>query len=113
MGKKKYGPPTLWEIAKPLLEDDIVKGRVTDSMYPKDVRKLRKEYAKCGNTFGTNYRRLQKSVRGHKSRAFIDSAAYSHDMIMYGLALDDPECWHGSEAAQFLDDCDDLTVVIA
>ena len=102
MARKKYSPITPWEIAKPLLEEDIVARRVTEIMLPRDVRKLREEYQKCGATFGTNYRRLQKSVRGHRDRAFMDAAAYVHDSRTYGLAKDDPRCWHGSEAESLL-----------
>ena len=102
MGRKKVGPLTPWEIAKPLLEQDVINRDVTDDMPPRQVKQMRDEYKNCGKSFGSNYRRLQKSIRQHKSRAFKDASAYNHDKQLKTLARYDPNCWEGSEAKALL-----------
>ena len=104
MGRKKARPYTKWEIAKPLLEKDYLERRITDAMLPAQVRLLRPEYEAVGNTFGTNLRRMQKSIRKHRSRAFKDAQAFVHDKSLYILSQDDPSCWNGSEAQRLLKD---------
>lgn len=96
--KKKARPYTPWEIAKPLLEEDYLARRITDDMLPAQVRELRVEYQKVGKTFGSNLRRMQKAIRQHRSRAFIDAKAFASDKRMHTLACDDPKCWNGSDA---------------
>ena len=91
--KKKARPFTPWEIAKPLLEKDYLEGRITDNMMPAQVRELRIEYKKVGNNFGSNLRRMQKSIREHRSRAFKDAKAFKNDKDAYTLAHDDPKCY--------------------
>ena len=90
MVRKKYAAPTPWEIAKPLLEKDILERRVTDDMMPRFAKLVRPEHGAVGSSWGSNYRRLQESVRKHRSRAFKDAAACSHDKEIYGLAKDCP-----------------------
>ena len=64
--------PTTWEIAKPLLEQDILAGEVTDDMMPAQVRKKRDEYKVCGSTFGSN---------DISQQAFV------------GVSQSTPDCW--------------------
>ena len=96
MTKKKYAPLTPWEIAKPLLEADVIARRIHDSMKPMQVKVMRDEYKACGKTFGSNLRRMQKSIRESRSTAFLNATAYKHDIEIYGLARDDEKCWDGS-----------------
>ena len=99
---KKVGPLTKWEIAKPLLEKDVIERRVTDDTMPREVKVMRPEYEACGKSFGSNLRRLQKAIRKNKSRAFKDCIAYTHDKNLKGLARDDEKCWDGSLAKTLL-----------
>lgn len=102
MGRKK-GPPTPWEIAKPLLEMDYLSGEVTDEMFPRHVRELRTEYKNVPVVnFRTNFRAMKIRIGEHKNRSMRDFAAYLHDMEFYTLAVDDSTSWDGSDAQRLL-----------
>lgn len=104
MPRKKHAPLTPWEIAKPLLEKDYLERRILDHMMPAEVKQMRDEYKKCGKSFGSNLRRMQKAIRAHRSRAFKDAVAYNHDKDIHVLARDDDTCWDGSAAQKLLAD---------
>ena len=91
-------PPTPWEIAKPFLEKDILEGRIKDHMFPREVKLLRIQYENCGKGFGSNYRRLQKTMGGNEKRGRDDLNSYLHDISIKTLAKDMANTWHGSEA---------------
>ena len=99
MGRKKRGPPTPWEIAKPILEKDYLEGRVKDTMFPRDVRMLRPQYmlVKAEN-FSTNLRAMKKRIGLHKNRSIQDKEAFIHDTSLYELAVNDSFNWDGSAA---------------
>jgi hypothetical protein len=103
MPRKKYQPPTAWDIAKPLLEKDYLDGVATDDMPPRDVVKLRDEYkaVKVGN-FRSNWLAMKKRVTVNKGRADEDELMYLHDMTIYRLAKDRDDLWHGSPAERLL-----------
>ena len=73
MGKKKTGPPTPWEIAKPLLERDYLDGTFSYSDPPRVVVLLRDEYqaVKYAN-FSSNLLAMKKRISEHKNRADVD-----------------------------------------
>jgi hypothetical protein len=61
--------------AKKLLHQDILDGKVVDSMTPKEVLAMRPEYEPYGKNFGTSLRNLQKGIRENQAKADSDSAA--------------------------------------
>jgi hypothetical protein len=82
---KKKKAPSAWEIAKPLLADDIKEGRVTDDMNPAIVHGIKDEYAVVPiQNFKTNIAALRKRIRVNQARA----AARDHTAAVYaGIVL--------------------------
>ena len=97
MAKTKKQSP--WDIAKPFLERDILEGKVTSIMFPRQVKALRQEYQAVGDGFGQNYRNLQKKIVGLKNRASADNQALQHDRIIFPVSSSQ---WDGSSAQRFL-----------
>ena len=97
---------TKWEIAKPLLEEDYIKGEITDDMKPLEVATKRDEYGDCSNeshqNFSANFLRLKKNINANKARALQDADMLQMDMGVHTLAKYDVDSWHGSDAERFL-----------
>lgn len=75
---------TPWDIAKPLLEEDYLKGEVTNEMTRMQVWLKRKEYQACKITnFGNNWNAMKKRVKAFKDRAKDDEKALAHDRALY------------------------------
>ena len=99
---KKDRPPK-WQNsdAKKLLQQDILDGKVTDSMMPKKVLAMCPEYEPYGKNFGTNLRSLQKTIRENQAKADSDSAALAHDRRLFPPSANTSQVyprWDGSEA---------------
>jgi hypothetical protein len=92
-------------VAKETLKEDIVSGKVTADMKPKQVFAMHKElYEPYAKNFTANYRSLQKSIQNLWDRRDEDHEAVFHDLEVYPRSKDDlrgyPR-WDGS-AAQWL-----------
>ena len=92
---KKKAPPTPWEVAKPLLIQDIIDGEITDDMFPRVAKLKRIEYTKVGKNWGNNYRALQASVRKNKNRALRDEAVFNNDTNIYNQANEENQSCNG------------------
>jgi hypothetical protein len=89
MAKKKK--PTAWEIAKPLLEADIVANRVRPNMAAKEIITHRQEYRNVPyNNFVTNLRNLRNTLMNLFERASVDDAAVRNDLIAHPIQMDNP-----------------------
>ena len=103
MAKKKAKAPTPWDIAKPLLEKLYIDNEIDDSMPPREVVKLRKEFeAVKYDRFRDNFNEMKKRIRKHRSRGLRDNVAFTHDTTIYELAENVDDCWNGSEAQLLL-----------
>ena len=97
--------PKPWDIAKPLLLEDYLKGRIHKDIVdkPKEVYKMRPEYADVKyENFRANFRQLKKKIIEHKDRAVDDQSRFAHDLELYTLAKETESCWHGSQAQKLL-----------
>ena len=93
-------PPTVWEIAKPLLEKDYLEGRVTDDMKRAFVHQLRDEFKVVPiNRFGANWLRMKKTIGSMRQHATRDAVALEHDRQLYPV---NEERWDQSEAMRLL-----------
>jgi hypothetical protein len=89
-----------WDIARPILENDYLKGRVTDDMKRGKVHKMRPEYTAVPiNNFGTNFNLMKERYRAFKARANIEHRAFQKDRKLYPPT---PGRWDGSEAQRLL-----------
>jgi hypothetical protein len=101
MARQKLTAP--WDIAKPILRKQYIEGKITDEMKPKEVWAMQPEFMEVKyENFRSNFARLKKSIKEHKTRADDDEAGYLHDMEIYTLAKDMDEYWDGSSAQQLL-----------
>lgn len=96
-------PKTPWDIAKPLLEADYLEGRVTDTMFPRDVVLMRPEFLDVVyKNFRTNFRAMKMRIRGEKKRADDAHEFLEHDLKLYTLAENKAGLWDGSAAQRLL-----------
>ena len=102
--KKEPKPPTPWEIAKPILKKYYLDGRITDSMKPSAVYRMREEFTNVipYTNFRNNFRTLKNGIKNHTERANIDQTGLLHDIAIYSLAKDTDGYWDGSEAQSLL-----------
>lgn len=103
----KKNTPAKWQNsdAKKLLHQDILDGRVVDTMTPKKVLGMRPEYVPYAKNFGTNLRNLQKAIRDNQARADSDSAALAHDRRIFPPSANTFQGyprWDGSGAQRLL-----------
>jgi hypothetical protein len=97
--------PKPWDIAKTLLLQDYLDGRIPTNIVdkPKEVYKMRPEYADVKyENFRTNFRAMKKKIIEHKDRAVGDQSHFAHDLERYTLAKDTEDCWHRSPAQKLL-----------
>lgn len=113
MARKKYKPPTLWEIAKPLLTADILDNTVTASMAPSAVVLMRHQYfvVKYAN-FCANFLALKKKLGVDCTSARDDDLALQNDRLLHPIDMENPRmaypCWDGHPAQRLLkEDIDD------
>jgi hypothetical protein len=107
MVKKNEPSPVPWKDsdAKKLLRQDILDGKVVDSMMPKEVLVMRPEYEPYRKNFGSNLRSLQKMIRENQAKADSDSAALAHDHRIRPPAAYTSKGyprWDGSDAQRLL-----------
>jgi len=102
---------TPWEVAKPLLIEDIKNGVVTPEMKPKEVRGLteRPEYRLVpSSNFGQNLARLRKTINEGIKRADEDEIIIEEHRRLYPVDSSNPKFsyprWDGSQAQQLLED---------
>jgi hypothetical protein len=103
----KKNLPMKWQNsdAKKFLKQDILDGKVVDSMMPKEVLAMRPEYEPYRKNFGTNLRGLQKMIRENQAKADSDSAALAHDRRIFPPSANTSQGyprWDGSEAEGLL-----------
>jgi hypothetical protein len=104
----KEGEEEKWETskAKKLLMDDIKSNTVTADMRPKEVQKMRNEYAAINyNLFSSRLRNLRKQITTQQERSENNKKAHDHDRKLYPIGLFDSSGlprWHGSSAAVLL-----------
>ena len=100
---KKKKTPTVWEIAKPILEEDYLKGRVTDDMQPMYVHQLRDEYKAVKiNNFRQNFKCMKDTIVHLKDRAEDEAELLQYDLGIYTLASKRNDRWHGSVGQRLL-----------
>jgi hypothetical protein len=101
-------PPTLWEIAKEILVQEIGSGKIPHTMGPMDVHGLRLEYRAVDYTkFRTNLNNLRKALIALKGKATVDSEAFAYDQRMHPPAAANPPdfnypSWDRSDAKRLL-----------
>ena len=86
---------------------DIVEGRVTESMKPKEVHTMRPEYAAPykSTNFSTNLRNLHAAIKVDQGKAASDAAALEHDRNLHPVAAFTSKGyprWEGSDAERLL-----------
>jgi len=101
-GKEKPPKPKVpWQYskAKELLTKDIVDGVVDDNMPPREVIRLRPEYAEYKEYFANYLRTLRASIKANKANAALASRAVKHDRrVMIPFASKPYPAWRRSEA---------------
>jgi hypothetical protein len=106
--KNQEKPETPWQDskAKKKLMKDILSGKVPPEWKPMRVFAMRPElYKPYKKNFGSNLRRLQKSLKDQQDRANEDDAAVRHDLGLYPQSAMDERGyprWEGSSAQAFL-----------
>jgi hypothetical protein len=74
--QKKKKEPTAWEIAKPILTNDILEGKVNARMCYKEIQKSKTVYQAVPEArFKENLKNLRSRIRFDKMRAARDVAA--------------------------------------
>jgi hypothetical protein len=85
MAKKKKA--TSWEIAKPLLEENYLANRITDTMKPKDVVKLQLEYKDIEyHTFVCNFCNQKIVIKKLQAKAEATNVILKNERHLYPLA---------------------------
>ena len=106
--KKDGDKPSKWKDseAKMLLQQDILDGKVTASMKPKEVFEMRAEYKAYGmKNFRSNLYSLRSSMKENQQKADSDAAALAHDRRIHPKVAYTPKGyprWDGSEAQRLL-----------
>jgi hypothetical protein len=106
--KKDCAEPSKWKDsrAKMLLRQDILDGKVTASMKPKQVFEMRAEYKPYGiKNFRSNLYSLRSVTKENQQKADSDAAALAHDRCIHPKAVYTPKGyprWDGSDAQRFL-----------
>jgi hypothetical protein len=92
--------------AKKKLTKDILGGKVPPEWKPMKVFAMRADlYKPYKKNFGSNLRRLQKSLKDQQDRADVDDAAVQHDLELFPQLKDDPRGyprWDDSAAQRLL-----------
>ena len=110
MGIMAMDPPAPWQKseAKKLLTKDILDGKVTAGMKPKDVYSMHEEYKPYKyENFKNNLLGLHKSMQKLQGFADADSVALAHDLQVRPRATNNPRGyprWDRSEAERLLKD---------
>ena len=95
---KKVSTP--WEIAKPLLEELYLAGKIKDDWPRAKVHKLRKVFEDVPiNNFGKNWLRMKNTIGSMKRSADRDLILLQADRLVHPI---DPNRWDGSEAQALL-----------
>jgi hypothetical protein len=108
MAKKKYVPPTPWEIAKPLLKKDILANtQVMAEMPPMKVILLRPEYGQVEyKNFVANLRNLCIMLTGLGNFANADDLVLQNDRLLHPINMVNLcmayLCWDGHAAQCWL-----------
>jgi hypothetical protein len=106
--KKDGNKPSKWKDseAKMLLQQDILDGKVTASMKPKEVFEMRAEYKVYGmKNFRPNLYSLRSSISANQQKADSDAVALVHDRRIHPKVAHTPKGyprWDGSEAQRLL-----------
>jgi len=106
--KNPTKPKLKWStsIAKSLLKEDIINGRIKDGMDPNEVYQQRPEFQQFPlKNFKTNFANLTQSILLHFDRLQLDSDAFGHDLaILEEMRRGTPAAmpWHKSEACKLL-----------
>ena len=89
-----------------LLRQDILDGKIVDSLKPKKVFEMRPEYKPYGIVnFRSNLRSLRASIKDNIAKADSDSAALAHDRRIRPLPAQTSKGyprWDGSDAQRLL-----------
>jgi hypothetical protein len=89
-----------------LLCQDILDGKVVDSMKPKQIFDMRPEYEPYGLVkFRTNLTYLRAGIKKNHAKADSDSAALAHDRRIRPLPVQTCQGyprWAGSDAQRFI-----------
>jgi hypothetical protein len=105
---QKDKPAVKWQDsrAKAKLTKDILSGKVAPEWKPKRVFAMRPElYKEYEKNFGSNLRRLQKTIKDQQDRADEDEAAIHHDLALFPRSKHDPRGyprWDESAAPELL-----------
>jgi len=107
MAKKKYAPPTPWEIAKPLLEEDILTNQATLAMSLREVVLLWQEYKKVEYmNFSSNLWSLHKKLLTMGNYANADNLALRNDRQLNPIDMENPHIaylpWDSHPAQRWL-----------
>jgi hypothetical protein len=106
--KEDKNEPSPWKDsqAKKLLRQDILDGKVVDSMTPMQIFQMRPEYAPYGlKKFRSNWYSLRDSIKDNQAKASSDSDALAHDLrIRPPVAYTSKGYprWDGSDAQRLL-----------
>jgi hypothetical protein len=93
--------PTLWEIAKEKLTEEIIAGRIKDDWKPSYVRTLDPKYeAVDAVNFSSNLRQLRERLKKFKTYADTDDEALQMDRLLHPINYEGR--WAGSEAEKLL-----------
>jgi hypothetical protein len=89
-----------------LLRQDILAGKVDESMKPKKIYEMRPEYKPyIYERFQSNYKNLLESIKKDQAKADSDSAALAHDFRLrppVAYTSKGYPRWDGSNAQRFL-----------
>jgi hypothetical protein len=92
--------------AKMLLRQDILDGKVVDSMKPKQVFEMRPEYEPYGLVkFRTNLKNLRDGIKKNHAKADSNSATLAHERRMHPPLTQTSRGyprWDGSDAERFI-----------
>jgi hypothetical protein len=95
--------PTVWEVAKEKLIQEIVAGRLPSTLPPSKVQLLDPDYAKVPKqNFANNLRDLRKRLKDHQEWADKDAAALAKDRELHPIEFGGR--WPGSSAERCLKD---------
>jgi hypothetical protein len=106
--RRGVNEPSPWKTsrAKMLLRQDILDGKVVDSLMPKQVFGMRPEYEPYGlKNFRSNLKSLRGSIKDNIAKADSDSAALAHDRRIRPLPTQTSKGyprWDGSDAQRLL-----------
>jgi hypothetical protein len=84
---------TPWKIAKPLLQKDILAGRIPRNMPPREVIILRPKYGRvdyknCVTILGN----LQNGLKASGNTANVNKLALAHNRRLHPIKMEDPTC---------------------